>query len=177
MNETIPSHAQVVVIGAGVVGASVACRLAALGCRDVVLLERAKIGSGTSWHPAGNMETYRADPLIGEMIRYAVDFYPRLEAETGQALGWRQTGRVMFTADAERLPLYRGLPALGRARGIEIEYLTPARWWRSCRSPVRRESWAAYGSPATGVSTRPILPWRLPVARGCRAPASSRIRL
>jgi Glycine/D-amino acid oxidases (deaminating) len=80
MTETVPSHAQVVVIGAGVVGASVAYHLAALGCRDVVLLERAKIGSGTSWHAAGNMETYRADPLIGEMIRYAVDFYP----------GWRR---------------------------------------------------------------------------------------
>ena len=130
MTETVsssaqPGHAQVVVIGAGVVGASVAYHLAALGCRDVVLLERAKIGSGTSWHAAGNMETYRADPLIGEMIRYAVEFYPRLEAETGQALGWRQTGRVMFTTEPERLPVYRGLPALGRARGLEIEYLTP----------------------------------------------------
>jgi len=125
MTQTLPSHAQVVVIGAGVVGASVAYHLAALGCRDVLLLERAKIGSGTTWHAAGNMETYRADPLIGEMIRYAVEFYPRLEAETGQALGWRQSGRVMFTVEPERLPVYRGLPALGRARGIEIEYLTP----------------------------------------------------
>jgi glycine/D-amino acid oxidase-like deaminating enzyme/glycine cleavage system aminomethyltransferase T len=125
MTEPLPSHAQVVVIGAGVVGASTAYHLAAQGCTDVVLLERAKIGSGTSWHAAGNMETYRADPLIGEMIRYAVDFYPRLEAETGQALGWRQTGRVMFTTETERLAGYRGLPALGRARGIDIEYLTP----------------------------------------------------
>jgi glycine/D-amino acid oxidase-like deaminating enzyme/glycine cleavage system aminomethyltransferase T len=123
-SSTQPGHAQVVVVGAGVVGASVAYHLAALGCRDVVLLERAKIGSGTSWHAAGNMETYRADPLIGEMIRYAVDFYPRLEVETGQALGWRQTGRVMFTTESERLPVYRGLPALGRARGLEIEFLT-----------------------------------------------------
>jgi glycine/D-amino acid oxidase-like deaminating enzyme/glycine cleavage system aminomethyltransferase T len=125
MTGSIPSQAQVVVVGAGVVGASTAYHLAAQGCRDVVVLERAKIGSGTSWHAAGNMETYRADPLIGAMIAYAVDFYPRLEAETGQALGWRQTGRVMFTVEPERLPVYRGLPALGRARGIEIEYLTP----------------------------------------------------
>lgn len=125
MTGSIPSQAQVVVIGAGVVGASVAYHLAAQGCSDVVVLERAKIGSGTSWHAAGNMETYRADPLIGEMIGYAVDFYPKLEAETGQALGWRQTGRVMFTVEPERLPVYRGLPALGRARGIDIEYLTP----------------------------------------------------
>jgi glycine/D-amino acid oxidase-like deaminating enzyme/glycine cleavage system aminomethyltransferase T len=125
MTQIPPSHAQVVVIGAGVVGASVAYHLAALGCSDVVVLERAKIGSGTTWHAAGNMETYRADPLIGEMIRYGVELYPRLEAETGQALGWRQTGRVMFTVEPERLATYRSLPALGRARGIDIEYLTP----------------------------------------------------
>jgi glycine/D-amino acid oxidase-like deaminating enzyme/glycine cleavage system aminomethyltransferase T len=120
-----PSHARVVVIGGGVVGASVAYHLAERGCADVVLLERSKIGSGTSWHAAGNMETYRADPLVGEMVRYAVELYPRLEAETGQALGWRRTGRVMFTHLPERMALFRGLPALGRARGIEIEPLSP----------------------------------------------------
>src|SRR5215467_12466332 len=121
----LPSQARIVVIGGGVVGCSVAYHLAAMGCRDVLLLERAQIGSGTSWHAAGNMETYRADPLIGEMIRYAVELYPRLEAETGQALGWRRTGRVMFTHLPERMALFRGLPALGRARGIEIELLSP----------------------------------------------------
>lgn len=121
----LPSHARVVVIGGGVVGASTAYHLAALGAADTLLLERAQIGSGTSWHAAGNMETYRADPLIGEMIRYAVAFYPRLEAETGQALGWRQTGRVMFTPDPQRMRGFRGLPALGRARGLDIELLSP----------------------------------------------------
>ena len=122
---TLPSHARVVVIGGGVVGASVAYHLAERGCADVVLLERSKIGSGTSWHAAGNMETYRADPLVGEMVRYAVELYPRLEAETGQALGWRRTGRVTFTHLPERMAQFRGLPALGRARGIEIELLSP----------------------------------------------------
>jgi 4-methylaminobutanoate oxidase (formaldehyde-forming) len=125
MTDSLPSHARVAVIGGGVVGASVAYHLAAQGCPDAVLLERSKIGSGTSWHAAGNMETYRADPLIGDMIRYAVDFYPKLEAETGQALGWRQTGRVMFTHVPERMAQYRGLPALGRARDLEIELLSP----------------------------------------------------
>ena len=125
MPDSLPSRAKVVVIGGGVVGSSVAYHLAALKCPDVVLLERSKIGSGTTWHAAGNMETYRPDPLIGEMIRYAVGFYPRLEAETGQAMGWRQTGRVMFTHLTERMAQYRGLPALGRARNLEIELLSP----------------------------------------------------
>ena len=125
MLEPLPTQAQVVVIGGGVVGTSVAYHLAKLGHRDVLLLERSKIGSGTSWHAAGNMETYRADPLIGEMIAYAVDLYPKLEQETGQALGWRQSGRVMFTTDPVRMASFRGLPALGRVRGIEIELLSP----------------------------------------------------
>src|SRR5215813_4709733 len=141
---SLPSHARVVVIGAGVVGASVAYHLAQRGCSDVVLLERAKIGSGTSWHAAGNMETYRADPLIGEMVRYAVDLYPRLETETGQALGWRQTGRVMFTHLPERMALFRGLPALGRARDIEIELLSPRQVTE--RLPIVNEKGLAGGA-------------------------------
>ena len=126
MPEKLPSQAEVVVIGGGVVGASVAYHLAHLGCQDVVLLERSKIGSGTSWHAAGNMETYRIDPLLGEMIAYAVDLYPKLEKETGQALGWRQTGRVTFATNAERMAQYKHFPALARARGIELHTLSPA---------------------------------------------------
>ena len=123
---TLPARTRIVVIGGGVVGCSVAYHLAGLGCRDVVVLERSKLGSGTSWHAAGNMETYRPDPVLGELIRYGVGLYPTLERESGQQIGWRQTGRVMFAADPARMAQYRTLPALGRARGIEIEVLSPA---------------------------------------------------
>jgi 4-methylaminobutanoate oxidase (formaldehyde-forming) len=125
MTATLPSHAAIVVIGAGVVGTSIAWHLAQRGERDVVLIERSKIGSGTSWHAAGNMETYRSDPLILEMIRYAVDLFPRLEAETGISFGWRQSGRVQFTVDPERFAAFRAIPARSRARGIEVELLSP----------------------------------------------------
>ncbi|WP_137391102.1 FAD-dependent oxidoreductase [Rhodoligotrophos defluvii] len=126
MSTELPSHARVVVIGGGVVGCSIAYHLAALGCTDVVLLERSKLGSGTTWHAAGNMETYRADPLISDMIAYSVGLYPKLEAETGQALGWRQTGRVFFTTEKRRMEIFRGLKPLGQVRGIELEPMTPA---------------------------------------------------
>lgn len=121
----LPARADVVVIGAGVVGASVAYHLTKLGCRDVLLLDRAKIGSGTTWHAGGNMETYRADPLLGEMVAYTVELFPRLEQETGVAFGWRQSGRVHFTADADVFAGYRAVPARSRARGVDVELLSP----------------------------------------------------
>lgn len=121
----LPARADVVVIGGGVVGASVAYHLASLGCRDVVLLERAKIGSGTTWHAGGNMETYRADPLIGDMVAYTVELFPGLEAESGIQFGWRQPGRVHFTSSPAVLARYRSVPARSRARGVEVEALGP----------------------------------------------------
>jgi len=121
----LPARADVVVIGAGVVGASVAYHLTQLGCRDVLLLDRARIGSGTTWHAGGNMETYRSDPLLGEMVAYTVDLFPRLARETGVAFGWRQTGRVHFTADPGVFAGYRSVPARSRARGVEVEVLGP----------------------------------------------------
>jgi 4-methylaminobutanoate oxidase (formaldehyde-forming) len=121
-----PSAARVVVIGGGIAGCSAAYHLASLGVSDVVLLERSTLSSGTTWHSTGNMETYRPDPVIFEMVRYALETYPRICAESGQDIGWRSVGRVMYTDREERWESMRSLPALGRARGIELELLTPA---------------------------------------------------
>jgi len=122
----IPSSARVVVIGGGIAGCSAAWHLASLGVGDVVLLERASLSSGTTWHSTGNMETYRPDPVIFEMVRYALEIYPRISAETGQDIGWRSVGRVMYTDREDRWESMRSLPELGKARGIELELLTPA---------------------------------------------------
>jgi glycine/D-amino acid oxidase-like deaminating enzyme len=121
-----PGSARVVVIGGGIAGCSVAYHLAKLGMTDVLLLERAQLSSGTTWHSTGNMETYRPNPLIFEMVRYASEIYPRVAAESGQDIGWRQVGRVMYTDRAERWDSMRLLPELGRARGIDLQLLTPA---------------------------------------------------
>ncbi len=120
-----PQAARAVVIGGGIAGCSAAYHLAALGMRDVLLLERSRLSSGTTWHSTGNMETYRPDPLIFEMVRHAAEIYPRLAAEVGQDIGWRRVGRVMYTDRGERWESMRMLPELGRARGIDLELLTP----------------------------------------------------
>jgi glycine/D-amino acid oxidase-like deaminating enzyme/glycine cleavage system aminomethyltransferase T len=112
------------VIGGGIGGVSAAYHLAMLGLTDVLLLERAELSSGTTWHSTGNMETYRADPLIFDMVRYAAELYPRLATESGHDIGWRTVGRVMYTDRGERWDFMRTLPELGRARGIDIQLLT-----------------------------------------------------
>jgi glycine/D-amino acid oxidase-like deaminating enzyme len=150
-----PSSARVLIIGGGIGGVSVAYHLALLGAANVVLLERAALSSGTTWHSTGNMETYRADPLIFEMVRYAARTYPRVAAETRRDIGWRVVGRVMYTDREERWESLQTLPELGRARGIDIEVLaqgSPA----ACRSSPRRGFSAVSGCRATRASTRPM---------------------
>lgn len=114
--------ARIIVGGGGIGGVSVAYHLASRGAR-VTLLERAALGSGTTWHSTGNMETYRADPLLFGMVRYAAELYPRIARETARDIGWRVVGRVMYTDRAERLAQFESLPALGAERGITIERL------------------------------------------------------
>jgi glycine/D-amino acid oxidase-like deaminating enzyme len=121
---TLPSSARAVVIGGGIGGCSAAYHLASLGVSDVLLLERSTLSSGTTWHSTGNMETYRADPLVFEMVRYAAEAYPRIAAESGMEIGWRSVGRVMYTDREDRWASMQTLPELGRARGIELELLT-----------------------------------------------------
>ena len=122
----LPGSARIVIIGGGIGGCSAAYHLARLGVTDVLLLERAALSSGTTWHSTGNMETYRADPLIFEMVRYAATLYPAVAQESGQEIGWRNVGRVMYTDRDERWQAMRALPELGRARGISLELLKPA---------------------------------------------------
>ena len=82
---TLPTHARVVVIGGGIIGCSVAYHLAQMGCADVVLLERDRITSGTTWHAAGLMVTFGSTSETATDIRkYTRDLYARLEAETAR---------------------------------------------------------------------------------------------
>jgi len=123
---SIPGSARIVIIGGGIGGSSAAYHLAALGQAEVMLLERSMLSSGTTWHSTGNMETYRADPLIYDMVRYAAEIYPRLARDTDKDIGWRQVGRVHYTDREERWALMQDLPELGRARGMVLEPMSPA---------------------------------------------------
>src|SRR6059058_3231999 len=89
----VPKRARVVIVGGGIIGCSVAYHLAHMGCNDVVLLERDRLTSGTTWHAAGLIVTYGSTSETStEMRRYTRDLYARLEAETGLAAGFAPIG-------------------------------------------------------------------------------------
>jgi 4-methylaminobutanoate oxidase (formaldehyde-forming) len=121
----IPSRARVVVIGGGVIGTSVAYHLGHLGVKDVVLLERDQLTSGTTWHAAGLMVTFGSTSETStEMRKYTRDLYSRLEAETGLATGLKQCGFIQVTTDPDRLEEYRRVSAFNRFCGIDVHELS-----------------------------------------------------
>ncbi|HTJ43181.1 MAG TPA: FAD-dependent oxidoreductase [Kofleriaceae bacterium] len=122
----VPSRARVVVVGGGVIGSSVAYHLGHMGWRDVVLLERDKLTSGTTWHAAGLMVTFGSTSETStEMRKYTRDLYARLEAETGQSTGLKQCGFIEVTADPDRLEEYRRVSSFNRYCGIDVQEISP----------------------------------------------------
>ncbi|WP_397542767.1 FAD-dependent oxidoreductase [Roseovarius salis] len=121
----LPNKARVVIIGGGVIGCSVAYHLAKLGWRDIVLLERKQLTSGTTWHAAGLIGQLRATANMTRLARYSAELYTGLEAETGVATGFRQGGSVSVALTDERLEeLYRNA-GMARAFGVPVEELSP----------------------------------------------------
>ena len=122
---TLPNNARVVIIGGGVIGCSVAYHLAKLGWKDIVLLERKQLTSGTTWHAAGLIGQLRATSNMTKLARYSAELYLGLEAETGVATGMRQVGSVSAALTEERREeLYRQA-AMARAFGVPVEELSP----------------------------------------------------
>ena len=123
----LPERARVVVIGGGIIGCSVAYHLAELGCKDVLLLERDRLTSGTTWHAAGLMVTFgSSSEVMTEMRKYTRDMYARLEAETEQDTGFRPTGFIEVACDADRLEEYRRVSAFNRYCGVDVHEISPS---------------------------------------------------
>lgn len=114
-----------VIIGGGVVGCSTAYHLGKHGWTDTVLVERRSLTSGTTFHAAGLVGQLRAHSCITELLRYSVDLYQRLEAETGIATGWKMTGGLRLACCPDRLKELRRQASLARSFGLDMEILTP----------------------------------------------------
>jgi len=121
MTTPLPTAARVVIIGGGVVGCSVAYHLAKLGWRDVLLLERKQLTSGTTWHAAGLIGQLRATANMTKLARYGAELYGSLEAETGVATGFRRVGSLSLALTTERLEELRRGASMARAFDVEVE--------------------------------------------------------
>jgi 4-methylaminobutanoate oxidase (formaldehyde-forming) len=119
MTASLPQHAEIVVIGGGIVGCSTAYHLAKLGKRDVALLERSKLGSGTTWHSAAMVRQLRSTNSLTQLVRYSAELYQSLEAETGQSTGWMSCGSLSIAPSDDRLIHIRRQASLARCFGIE----------------------------------------------------------
>jgi 4-methylaminobutanoate oxidase (formaldehyde-forming) len=125
VDTALPQRARVVVIGGGVIGTSVAYHLAHLG-EDVLLLERDRLTSGTTWHAAGLMVTFGSTSETStEMRKYTRDLYSRLEAETGLATGFSPVGFIEVAGDEDRLEEYRRVSAFNRWCGVDVQEISP----------------------------------------------------
>ena len=120
------SSAQVVVIGGGVVGASVLYHLTKMGWTDVVLLERKQLTAGSTWHAAGGMHTLNGDPNVARLQQYTVNLYKEIEAESGQNCGIHLPGGLMLADTPERLDYLRLAAARGRYLGMHMEVISIA---------------------------------------------------
>ena len=122
---SLPQRARVVIVGGGVIGCSVAYHLAHMGWTDVVLLERNRLTSGTTWHSAGLIVTFGSlSETSTEMRRYTRDLYSGLEAETGLSTGFAPIGFIELATDQDRLEEYRRVSAFNRFCGIDVHEIS-----------------------------------------------------
>jgi sarcosine dehydrogenase len=123
---TLPTHAQIVVIGGGIIGCSTAYHIAKNHKADVIVLEQGKITSGSTWHAAGLVGQLRSSASITRVLKYSVELYKNLKAETGLETGWKQTGCLRLATNQDRWTEYKRLATTARSFGMEMDLISPA---------------------------------------------------
>jgi glycine cleavage system aminomethyltransferase T/glycine/D-amino acid oxidase-like deaminating enzyme len=121
---SLPARASVVIVGGGIAGCSIAYHLTKLGIRDVVLLERRQLTCGTTWHAAGLVGQLRATRNLTELAKYTAELYRSLEAETGQATGFRQNGSISVATNAARFEELKRGASMGKTFGLQVDVLS-----------------------------------------------------
>ena len=121
----LPTYSQIVICGGGIAGASVAYHLAKLGLRDITLLERHQLTSGTTWHAAGLIMQLRSTHALTELAKYNVELYSKLESETGQSPGFRQNGTLGVCRTSDRILEAKKTASIAKSFGIEAHMITP----------------------------------------------------
>ncbi len=121
---SLPSHAQIVVIGGGIIGCSTAYHLARDHNADVLLLEQGKLTSGSTWHAAGLVGQLRSSAAITQVLKYSVELYKRLDQETDLSTGWKMTGCLRLACNAARMEEFKRSAKTAKSFGMEMELLS-----------------------------------------------------
>ena len=119
------AKAKVVVVGGGVVGVSALYHLAKKGWSDVVLIERKELTSGSTWHAAGLLPLFNMSYSVGQLHKYAVNFYKTLEEETGQNVGFSVVSNIRLATTQDRMDEYHQYAAVAKTIGVKVNFLTP----------------------------------------------------
>ncbi|MGC1428655.1 MAG: FAD-dependent oxidoreductase [Albidovulum sp.] len=123
---TLPTHAQIVVIGGGIIGCSTAYHLARDHKADVILIEQGRLTSGSTWHAAGLVGQLRSSASITRVLKYSVDLYKGLAAETGLETGWKMSGCLRLATNQDRWTEYKRLATTAKSFGMEMHLVSPA---------------------------------------------------
>ena len=121
---TLPSSSKIIIIGGGIIGCSTAYHLAQMG-QDVLLLEKAQLTSGSTWHAAGLVGQLRSSANITQLLGYSIDLYNKLEAETGLATGWKMNGGLRLACNQERWTEVQRQATTAHSFGLDMQLLTP----------------------------------------------------
>ncbi len=122
---SLPSHARFVVIGGGIIGCSTAYHLARDHKAEVVLLEQGRLTSGSTWHAAGLVGQLRSSASITRVLKYSVELYKGLAAETGLETGWKMTGCLRLATSEDRWTEFRRLATTAKSFGMEMHLVSP----------------------------------------------------
>lgn len=123
--DAMKTHARVVVIGGGVVGVSTAYHLVKKGVTDVVLIERRELTSGSTWHAAGLLPLFNMSYSVGQIHKYSVSLYEKLEEETGLNVGFQQVSNIRLARTKDRMDEYHYYAGVAKTIGIDVNFLTP----------------------------------------------------
>ena len=121
----LPNHAAIVIIGGGIVGCSTAYHLAKSGEKDVVLIEKGELTSGSTWHAAGLVGQLRSSLNVTTMLTYSIDLYNELESEEEHKAGWHQVGGLRLASSEDRMIELRKAATTAKSFGLEMQLLTP----------------------------------------------------
>lgn len=150
---SLPSQADIIVIGGGIVGCSTAYHLARDHKANVVLLEQGKLTSGSTWHAAGLVGQLRSSASITRVLKYSVDLYKHLDRETGLATGWKMTGCLRLATNQDRWTEFKRLATTAKSFGMEMDLISPdevkAMWPLLDVSDLVGASWLATDGQAS----------------------------